>query len=113
MPASNRPWIDSSSAVALRKVASSDARPVMWARSVARAASTAVRISAHAVPRQAAMVVVPSPWASGMVTSITASEPTTATATGSEPSRIRRHHEGHDDQQAPRQAHQRAQPAPA
>jgi hypothetical protein len=41
-----------------------------------------------AVPRTAASVFGPQPWASGIVISITASEPTIATASGDFPSRI-------------------------
>ncbi len=88
IPASNSPWTETSSVLALRIDASSEEKPVMWARSVTSSASTSVIARAAAVPRQAAMALGPRPWVSGIVTSITARAPTVATATGSPPSRI-------------------------
>ena len=88
MPASSSPWIDSSWALARRNVASSELKPVMWATSVAKRASSSVITSAAAVPRHAATDFGPSPCASGIVSSMMASAPIVATASGDEPSRI-------------------------
>ncbi len=55
---------------------------------VKASARPAVRSSATHVPSIAARLLPPSPWASGIVTSITARAPATATANGSSPLRI-------------------------
>ncbi len=71
-----------------RRIASSDERPVRCASSVTASASPAVRSRLAAVPSIAARLFAPSPCASGIVTSITASDPATATANGDSPERI-------------------------
>src|SRR5919106_3249838 len=88
MPASTRPSSERPWTFVRRSEASSEAKPVMWARSVKRTARATVSERQTAVPRAAAIVFGPIPCASAMVTSMTASAPTTATASGERPSRM-------------------------
>ena len=80
-------------------------------RSVNSTASPTVITRLAAVPRIAARLLGPVPCASVIVASITASAPTTATASGLLPSRIAGHHEQQHHREAQGQPDQRQGPA--